>query len=141
VQGRFNIGNWLLIKFDKLKYYCWVAPSVIDVTGDTSKIYYATLNLQSIGSNQYGPPHNIQATRNGNKVTITWDVMNMTVDKDRGYFLDVFVCQDGNYLWYPTAKENRYKNEAGCNEKSGGDLYTVEKHGYSEPAKIPWPAP
>ena len=27
----------------------------------------------------------------------------MTLDDDRGYFLDVWVCQNGNYVWVPTS--------------------------------------
>lgn len=147
VRGRFIYSKWLFIKFDKLDYFCWVAPSVVDVVGDISMINLTELNLQAIGSNQYGPPHNVSAVRDGNKVTISWDQMLMTKDKDRGYFIDAFVCQDGNYLWwtfsYPDQFTTSYtvKDEAGCSEPSRGQLYTVEKHGYSFPVDIPWPAP
>lgn len=98
MRGRAVYSNWLYIKFDKLEYLCWVAPSVVDVVGDISNINKVTPNLLSIGSNQYGPPHNVRAVRDGDKVTISWDQMMMTDDKDRGYFIEAFVCQDGNYL-------------------------------------------
>ncbi len=147
VRGRYIYSSWLYIKFDKLDYFCWVAPSVVDVVGDISKINYKELNLQSIGSNQYGPPKNVKAVRDGSKVTITWKQVEMTKDKDRGYLLELFVCQNGNYLWwtdsYPDQFSTSYtvKDEAGCSQPSSGKLYTVEKHGFSEPAIIPWPAP
>jgi len=147
VRGRFIYSKWLYVKFDKLNYFCWVAPSVVDVVGDISKINYKELNLQSIGSNQYGPPQNVYAVRDGNKVTITWDQVEMTLDKDRGYLLELFVCQNGAYLWwtasYPEQGDTSYtvKDEAGCSQPSSGKLYTVEKHGFSDPAIIPWPAP
>ena len=70
VRGRFIYSNWLFIKFDKLNYFCWVAPSVVDVVGDIKKVNFTQLNLQAIGSNQYGPPHNVTAVRDGNKVTL-----------------------------------------------------------------------
>lgn len=148
VRGRWYLSTWLYVKFYKLNYFCWVAPSVVDVTGDigsVNKLY--ELNLQSISSNQYGPPTGVTATRNGDQVTVSWDMMNMTDDKDRGYFLDVFVCQNGNLLWFPASRATRYEtsytftDQAGCSQPSGGYLYTVEKHGYSQPVKIPWPAP
>ncbi|HZW04406.1 MAG TPA: hypothetical protein VFF68_10790, partial [Anaerolineaceae bacterium] len=85
------------IKFDKLNYQCWASPSVMDVRGDITTVIFITPNLQSIGTNQYGPPHNVQATRNGDQVTITWDRMAMTEDKDRGYFIEAWVCQDTIY--------------------------------------------
>lgn len=147
VRGRYIYSNWLYIKFDKLNYFCWVAPSVVDVVGDISTVAYKELNLQSIGSNQYGPPSGVTAVRNGNEVTISWNQVQMTKDKDRGYLLELFVCHDTIYYWwtdsYPDQFSTSYtvKDEAGCSQPSSGKLYTVEKHGFSEPAMIPWPAP
>jgi hypothetical protein len=147
VRGRFIYSNWLYIKFDKLDYFCWVAPSVVDVVGDVSTVAYKELNLQSIGSNQYGPPGGVTAVRDGNNVTISWNRVKMTKDKDRGYLLELFVCQKTSLLWwtdsYPDQESTSYtvRDEAGCAAPSSGKLYTVEKHGFSEPAIIPWPAP
>ena len=147
VRGRYIYSNWLYVRFDKLNYSCWVAPSVVNVVGDITKVNYMELNLQSIGSNQYGPPKNVTAARDGDMVTISWDQVEMTKDKDRGYLLELFVCQNTVYLWwtdsYPDQFTTSYtvKDEAGCAQPSSGLLYTVEKHGFSEPAKISWPAP
>jgi hypothetical protein len=147
VRGRYVYSKWLYVKFDKLDYFCWVAPSVVDVVGDVSILKYTELNLQSIGSNQYGPPKNVVAVRDGSKVTISWDQVKMTKDKDRGYLLELFVCQKSNYLWWTDSYPDQYstsytvKDEPGCSEPSSGKLYTVEKHGFSDPVDIPWPAP
>lgn len=147
VNARFEYSGWLYMKFDKLDYYCWVAPSVVDVVGDVNTLYYKELNLESIGYNQYGPPGGVTAVRNGSEVTISWDQVNMTLDKDRGYLIIAFVCQDGAYLWWTFSYPDQYstsytvKDEAGCPVPSEGLLYTVEKHGFSKPAVIPWPAP
>jgi hypothetical protein len=147
VRGRYLYSNWLYIKFDKLDYFCWVAPSVVDVVGDVSLIAYKELNLQSIGSNMYGPPTGVTAVRVGNEVLITWNQVNMTADDDRGYLLELFVCQNGNYLWWTDSYADQFttsyevRDEAGCSLPSSGRLYTVEKHGFSQPAIIPWPKP
>jgi hypothetical protein len=147
VRGRYIYGNWLYIKFDKLNYFCWVAPSVVDVVGDVSTVVYKELNLQSIGSNMYGPPKNVTAVRDGNKVTISWEQVKMTLDDDRGYLLELFVCQDTIYMWWTDSYPDQYstsytvRDEAGCAQPSSGKLYTVEKHGFSEPVNIPWPPP
>ncbi|MGZ9223122.1 MAG: hypothetical protein ACXW4Q_13520, partial [Anaerolineales bacterium] len=147
VRGRHLYSKWLYIKFDKLNYFCWVAPTVVDVVADISTVAYKELNLQSIGSNQYGPPKGVTAARDGNQVTISWDKVEMTKDKDRGYLLELFVCQDTFLLWwtdsYPDQDSTSYtvKDEVGCAQPSSGKLYTVEKHGFSEPAIIPWPPP
>jgi hypothetical protein len=147
VRARYIYSNWLYIKFDKLNYFCWVAPSVVDVVGDVKTVGYKELNLQSIGSNMYGPPKGVTAVRNGSEVLITWDPVKMTKDDDRGYLLELFVCQKGNLLWwtdsYPDQFTTTYevKDEAGCSQQSSGKLYTVEKHGFSDPVEIPWPQP
>ena len=147
VRNRYIYSNWLYIKFDKLNYFCWAAPSVVDVVGDISTVAYKELNLQSIGSNMYGPPGNVTAVRDGNKVTISWNKVKMTLDDDRGYLLELFVCQDTIFKWwtdsYPDQDSTSYtvQDEAGCAQPSSGKLYTVEKHGFSEPAIIPWPPP
>jgi len=119
----------------------------VDVVGDISKLERIEPNLLSIGSNRYGPPTNVQASRNGEWVRVTWDRVEMTKDDDRGYFIEAFVCQDGAYLWWTEAfpkqdnTEFEVKDEDGCNAPSYGKLYTVEKHGFSYPVDIPWPAP
>ncbi len=146
VRGRFQYSQWLYIKFDKLNYFCWVASNVVTVTGDISLINYAEVHLPG-PSVLYKPPQNVVATRNGSKVTITWDQVKMTSDDDRGYFLELFVCQDGNYIWwtfsYPDQFTTSYtvKDEKGCPAFSGGQLYAVEKHGYTSPVTIAWPLP
>lgn len=147
VRYRALYSNWLYVQFDKLSYSCWVAPSVVNVVGDVSTLQRIEPDLQRIGSNQYGPPQNVQATRKGDEVTITWDQMEMTADKDRGYLIEAFVCQGGAYIWWTFSYPNQYEtsytveDEAGCAAPSWGRIYTVEKHGFSYPAEIPWPKP
>ncbi len=147
VRSRWYLSKWLYVKFDKLDYFCWVAPSVLNVEGDIETVVKLTeLDLTSIGSNQYGPPDNVVVTRVGGEVLITWNQKKMTKDKDRGYFIDMFVCQDGYLLWWPISFPDQYttsyeiKDEYGCPAPSGGFIYTVEKHGYSEPKPLNWPA-
>jgi len=147
VRGRYIYSNWLYIKFDKLNYFCWVAPSVVDVAGDVKQIAYKELDLQSIGSNMYGPPTGVSVVRVGKDVLISWNQVNMTKDDDRGYLLELFVCQNGNYIWWTDSYPDQYKtsyevrDEAGCSLPSSGKLYTVEKHGFSQPVILNWPAP
>jgi hypothetical protein len=147
VRGRYIYSKWLYVKFEKLNYFCWVAPSVVDVVGDVSLIAYKELDLQSIGSNMYGPPTGVTAVRVGNEVLISWIQVNMTKDDDRGYLLELFVCQKGAYLWWTDSYPDQYttsyevRDEAGCASPSSGKLYTVEKHGFSQPVVISWPKP
>jgi hypothetical protein len=146
VRGRFAYSNWLLIKFDKLNYFCWVAPSVIDVVGDISLIEKTKPRLPG-PSVLYGPPSWVRAVRQGDQVTISWEQVKMTEDDDRGYFIEAWVCQDGGYFWWTVSFPDQYTttytvtDQKGCPAASKGKLYAVEKHGYITPVEIPWPAP
>jgi hypothetical protein len=145
VWGRFAYSSWLQVKFEKLAYACWVASSVITVAGDLDLIRYTAPDLLSIGSNLYGPPSTVRAIRSGNQVTITWQRVEMTLDDDRGYFIEAWVCQDGAFLWWTVSFPDQYtitytvRDDTTCSQASRGEIRTVEKHGYSEAVTIPWP--
>lgn len=146
VRGRFQFSGWLHVKFDKLNYFCWVAPSVVTVSGDLTTVRFTEPSLPG-PSVLYSPPDWVTAVREGSKVTISWAQVNMTDDDDRGYFLELWVCQDGAYLWWTAALDAdtktsyTVKDEPGCPAPSSGTLYAVEKHGYTRPKPIAWPAP
>lgn len=147
VRGRFQYSRWLYIKFDKLNYFCWVAPSVVDVEGDISMIYMTDVRLPG-PSVLYNPPSSAYAERVGDKkVKISWDSVKMTKDDDRGYMLELFVCQNGAYIWFTASIPDQFttsyvvEDGPGCAAPSGGVVYAVEKHGYTTPRKINWPAP
>ncbi len=145
VRGRYVNSNWLHVKFDKLNYWCWVSPSVLDIVGDLNSVRFIEPDLISIGSNMYGPPQNVFAVRNGDEVTISWSQMPMTEDDDRGYFIEAWVCQNNAYIWWTVSFPDQYTtsysviDQAGCNFPSSGKISTVEKHGYSQPVVISWP--
>jgi len=48
-------------------------------------------------------------------------------------------------IWWPVSFPDQYTtsysvtDDAGCSQPSHGVIYTVEKHGYSQPEAIPWP--
>lgn len=144
VWGRAPVGAWLYVRMDKLTGPCWVSPSVVDVDGNVNTVIVQQVRLP-ITNALYGPPQNVRAERKGDQVTVSWEKVWMTEDDDRGYFLDVWVCQNGAYLWMPVGLPDQYKTSqtftdtAGCSQASGGKLYTVEKHGYTSPVDIPWP--
>jgi hypothetical protein len=56
--------------------------------------------------------------------------------------IEANVCQKGNLVWMVVQTNSTsytFTDEKTCKEKSNGLLYTVEKHGYTDPIKIPWP--
>src|SRR3990170_2053001 len=138
--NRNSNGTWLWVRFDKLWYACWVAASVVDVDGDIFSVVRITTQLPH--SVLYGPPDVVDATRQGNEVVITWEPVWMTTDDDRGYFVEATVCQGGNLVFYPIAVNGTsltVTDESGCEGESKAKLYTVEKHGYTDPVAVPWP--
>jgi len=133
-------GAWLWVRFDKLSYACWVSASVTEVQGDVFSVtvYFHPLPKSVL----YGPPDDVEAVRDGSQVTVTWDPVDMTEDDDRGYMIEARVCQNSNLISVVVRTDETFyvfTDEAGCTKDSSGKLYTVEKHGYADPVKIPWP--
>jgi hypothetical protein len=140
VWGRNSTGTWLWIQPDNIHYQCWISTSVVEVQGDIFSVYVAQVRLPY--SYFYYPPEDVQAARAGDEVTVTWSRVPMTVDDARGYLLEVTVCLDGSLMWKAVHTDDTFftfTDEAGCDGDSGGLLYTVDKHGYSDPVEIPWP--
>lgn len=145
VWGRDAYNQWLYVRMSNLDIPCWVHKAYVDIEGDLTKLLVQQVNLP-ITNALYAPPTNVEAERQGDQVTVSWDLVWMTEDDDRGYFLDVWVCQNGNYVWMPIGLPDQYTtsvtftDQPGCSQPSGGKIYTVEKHGYTDPVDIPWPS-
>lgn len=140
VHGRNYSGTWLWIKPWNLDWHCWAAASVLEVSGNVKELNVVQTRLPK--STLYGPPEEIQAVRQGDIVQIAWSPVWMTEDDYRGYLIEATVCQNGSLI--PIAihidgTQAEIVDEAGCNGESKSLLYTVEKHGYTDPVKIPWP--
>ena len=142
VRGRNWDGSWWWIHPSNLepRQNCWASNIVFNETIDPATIPYVQIPLPK--TTFAGPPGNVQAARNGDQVTVSWDVVPLSDDKRRGYMIEAQVCVIG--LFYPKIIQTddttyTFQDEAGCDGESGGLLYTAEKHGYSDPVQIPWP--
>lgn len=140
VNGRNYSGTWLWIKPENLDRHCWVAASVVEVQGDirTVVVHRSQLPFSSL----YGPPGNVRASRDGDRVIVTWDPVWMTDDDYRGYLIEATICQNGDLVPVAVHSDHpsyEFSDELNCSGESGGKLYTVEKHGYTDPVTIPWP--
>jgi hypothetical protein len=133
-------ATWLWVRFDKLNYACWVAASVVTVDGNVKSVVVTQTRLPH--SVLYGQPNNVDAKRDGNKVTVTWDSVWMTEDDFRGYMIEARLCQNG-FLFDTAVHTNgtslTLTDDTDCDSRSSGKLYAVEKHGYTDPVKIDWP--
>jgi hypothetical protein len=146
VWGRDVYSTWLYVMMDNLPIPCWVHKAYVDIEGDIMRMIVQQVNLP-MANNLYAAPESVWTDRdeNTNTVFVYWSEVWMTEDDDRGYFLDVWVCQGGYLVWMPASVPNQFIteysfiDEPGCSLPSGGKLYTVEKHGYTYPVDIPWP--
>ena len=140
VWGRNSSGTWLWIQPDNIEYQCWIAASVVEIHGDIFTLRVAPVRLPH--STLYDPPQGVGAVRDGDSVTVSWQPVNMTEDDNRGYMIEANVCQNGNLIWMAVATMDSFytfTDETTCSQASNGLLYTVEKHGYTDPVPIPWP--
>jgi len=141
IWGRNNSGTWLWVQPEKIEYQCWVAASILNITGDVFTVWVKSVKLPH--STLYGPVQKAYATRQGNLVTIAWEPVYRTVDDDRGYLIEANLCQNGIVIWMAVQTDiNTYTftDETGCIKPSSALLYVVEKHGYTDPIQVsPWP--
>jgi hypothetical protein len=140
IHGRNFSGGWLWIQPENLERHCWAAASVMEVIGDVMALKVVQSRLPE--STLYEPPEDVEAERDGDQVTVSWEEVWMTEDDYRGYLIEATVCQDGNLVWMAVSVDGTsytFTDEDTCSGESGGLLYTVEKHGYTAPFDIPWP--
>lgn len=140
VRGRNYSGTWLYLKPDNIDYFCWAAASVGEVQGDVFSVLVWQPNLPR--TTFIGPVSQVQASRDGNQVTVIWEPVQVNPPEDsRGYLIEAYVCQNGGLVFQAVhTDENTYTflDDPSCGNSSGL-LYAVEKHGYTAPVQIPWP--
>lgn len=140
IQGTNYSKTWLWIKPENLDRNCWVSASVVEIQGDLDTVPVVTTRLPH--ATLYGPPKDVEASRDGNQVLVTWERVWMTKDDNRGYLIEATLCQNGHLVGVAVHTDDNsytFNDEPDCSKPSGGKLYTVEKHGYTDPVEIPWP--
>jgi hypothetical protein len=133
-------GSYLWVHPLDTYAYCWTHNTVLEIYGDISQLveYYPPLPITTY----IGPIDQAYAYRSGNEVVMEWPSYYLSEDKNRGWLLELYLCQDGVLTWaafqtdYPTYT---VIDEPGCSGESGGTVRIAEKHGYTEPTIIPWP--
>jgi hypothetical protein len=144
VIGRNNLGTWILVRAIGGDNPCWVKASLMDVKGDVMNVEPTYLPLPP--SPYYGPPKGVSANRQGDVVTVFWSAIGFRAGDETAsppYLVEAWVCQDGRLVFTPVGSYSiavEIVDEVGCPEPSHGRLMGVEKHGYTQPVEIPWPA-
>lgn len=140
VLGRNQEGTWIYVDPWNYLDYCWVNTDMLLLDGDVSTVPQIRTLLPY--TEFYWAPQNVSAVRDGDQVSVFWDRIPMSLDDDRGYLIEGWLCQDGQlrftplHFWTPPGF---FIDEAGCLEPSSARIYTAEKHGYSRWVKINLP--
>jgi hypothetical protein len=144
VYGRTDSGAWILVRAIGGTNPCWVKATLMDVKGDVMSVEPVYLPLPQ--SPYYGPLTGVSASRNGDQVTISWNPINLRAGDDTAspiHLVEAWVCQAGEIVFVPVgtdASSAEIEDQAGCSEPSHARVYGVEKHGYTRPVEVPWPA-
>jgi hypothetical protein len=145
IIGRTERGDWILIQAIGGNNPCWVKASLMAIRGDVMSVAPTYIPLPQ--SPYYAPPTWVQASREGDQVTIYWPAVNYRAGDETAsppYLVEAWICRDGELVFTPVgsyATQIKLADEPGCSQASYGRLYFVEKHGYSRWIKIPWPLP
>lgn len=140
IHNRNADGSWLWVQPFDTNAYCWARNVDLDIQGDVAQLreYNPPLPITTF----IGPLPYAKAYRSGNEVVFEWPGNSLSVDKFRGWLLELTLCQDGVLFWTAIQTNNTTYtviDEPGCAGESGGTVRIAEKHGYTEPTYIPWP--
>lgn len=133
VLGRNQDGSWVYIDPWTYTGKCWVKTELLELTADVSTVPQIRTLLPY--TQFYWPPQNVRSSRIGDEILVNWDLVPMSLDDNRGYLIEAWLCQDSQLLFIPTQYWNPPAiliDEPGCSEPSSARIYTAEKHGYTE---------
>ena len=156
IRYRGREQTWLYTQADGFQLKCFVNAADVQLMGggieDLKTVYPGEVRLPI--SDLWDPPQNVVATRQGDRVMISWDFLDLPVgERERDdeskprYLLELWLCQDGELAFTPTGSWDTsvprssisVSDEGGCAEPSHGVIYLAEKHGYAGPVEIEWP--
>jgi len=144
--GRTDANNWVLV--ENSPYRCWVNAKFLEIQGDPKALPILYPGLKLIVSPYYPGPRWAKATRNGNKVEITWEAVPISPGKYSDefmhqYIIEVWRCENGEIIFETLGTNFPFitveNDEPGCSVPSHGRVFVQEKHGYGGPVEIPWP--
>ena len=138
VKGKNATGSWLWVIPHDTIWTCWITASAVELNAEIESIdvVYPTL----LTNPAVAPPSGVNAQRNGDQVTVTWNPASPAVDL--GYLIEARICL-GAYVWdmvFSTTNTGyTITDPKSCSTSSYGTLRVFNKLGYSTAVKIPWP--
>jgi hypothetical protein len=151
LQSRREPQTWLWGLPEGFPGQCWVNARDVKLDGDPSGlevVYPDRVKLPVLPSPRWPAPQNVEATRLGDQVTISWDFFDVPLGERESedsprYVAELWSCQSGQVIFTPIPVYELTKvtviDQAGCAEPSHGRIYLAEKHGYVGPVEIRWP--
>jgi hypothetical protein len=144
VIGRTDRGTWILVQAIGGNNPCWVKASLMEIKGDVMNVQPTYIPLPP--SPYYRPPSGVSAVRDGDEVTISWNPISLRAGDDQAspsYVVEAWVCVAGKLVFTPLGSYVpvvSVQDQTGCSEPSHARLFAAEKHGYTRPVEVPWPA-
>jgi hypothetical protein len=144
VFGRIDSGDWILVRAIAGTNPCWVKASLMDLKGDVLSVESVSLPLPQ--SPYYGQLTGVSAARDGDRVTLSWNGIQLRAGDETAspiHLVEAWVCRDGEMVFIPLGTDADFvviEDQTGCPEQSHARVYGVEKHGYTNPVEISWPA-
>jgi hypothetical protein len=141
--GRNETETWLLVREIGGQKACWVSAPTVTLTGDPFTLAIAPTNLTF--TDKYAPPANINATRSGEQVQVSWSEVPLEKGDtflESHYLLEAWLCNGGQLIRKITATNELtmiFTDQVGCAEPSHAEIYTATRTGYSNSAEILWP--
>ncbi len=147
--GRVDAENWHWVMVEN-QINCWVSAQFLEIQGDPLQLPIVYPGIAELPASPYYPPTEVlSATRQGDKVTVSWTNIPLIAGDEEDasmqhYIIEVWRCEGGQLIFDPLATNSlaiSFNDETGCNQQSHGQVWVQEKHGYAGPAEIPWPNP
>jgi uncharacterized protein YraI len=145
--GRADGNKWVLVENSPQR--CWVNSDFVQIQGDQQTLRSMYPDGYKIPvSPYYGPTSVTSATRDGDKVIVSWNEVIVSPGKYEDenmfpYIVEVWRCENNEIIFETLGSRvpfTSFVDQTGCNTQSHGRVYVQEKHGYGGPADIPWPA-
>jgi hypothetical protein len=149
VIGRSEDAGWINVEEVGGWNSCWIPAGRAQLqNGNVADLPVAAVQLPR-SEYEFGSP-TTTAHREGDRVTVSWEAIFMSVDEVQGYLIDAYVCQGGRFIHLPvfvgvTAEQNTgtltatITDEPGCTEPSRAHIVSVGTRGFAEWEKIFWP--
>lgn len=146
ILGRADGNKWMLVENQPQR--CWVNSDFIEIQGDPQTLRFMYPDGYKIPvSPYYGPTTVTSATREADKVIVSWNEVIVSPGKYEDenmfpYIVEVWRCENGEIIFDTLGSRVpfiSFIDQTGCDTASHGRVYIQEKHGYAGPSEIPWP--